>query len=214
VAGQSARAIVTTCWMLVTMRRRRRFFATTIVLIVAVVAAAQAHASELTLSREALQALVASQLFEDGGRWHLQRGACHAYLERPVVALSAGRLIVNAHLSAKLGFEASGSCVGVDLASNVALSGIPRGSGSELSVQDIRVDRADDDSTRQALELLLGVASDAVSRALKIDLMTVVKPTAVPGLPMPARVTRLVITDVVTGQRSVTVRFDLGVAIP
>ena len=89
-----------------------------------------------------------------------------------------------------------------------------RGSGSELSVQDVRIDRADDDATRQALELLLGAASDVVSRALKIDLMTVVKPTAIPGLPMPARVTRLVVTDVTTGKDSVAVKFDLGVAIP
>jgi hypothetical protein len=187
---------------------------TAVVLMAVVCGAARADASDLTLGRDALQALVASTLFQDAGRWHLQRGACYAYLERPVVALSQGRLIVNAHLSAKLGLEASGGCVGVGLASNVALSGILRGSGSELSVQDVRVDRADDDATRQALELMLGAASDAVSRALKIDLMTVVKPTAIPGLPMPARVTRLTVTDVTTGQHSVTVKFDLGVAIP
>jgi hypothetical protein len=193
---------------------RRRFSPTAIVLVLAMTTGARAGASELVLGKDALQALVANALFSEGGRWYLQQGTCFAYLDHPLVGLSEGRMTVSARLSAKLGLEASGACLGVSLVSNVALSGVLRGSGSELSLRDIRVDRVDDDSNSQALELVRGAVSDAVPRALRIDLMTVVKPTAIPGLPMPARVTRLVVTDVVTGQKSVSVTFDLGVAIP
>jgi hypothetical protein len=168
----------------------------------------------LVLGTEALQALVATALFRDGGRWYLQKGACYAYMEHPIVTLVQGRIVIDAQLAAKLGLQSQGTCIGVDLASPVAISGVLRGSGSELAVQDVRVTRANDDATRQALDLLLGAASESVARALRIDLMTVVKPTTVPGLTMPARVTRLAISDVVTGQQSVTVHFDLGVAIP
>jgi hypothetical protein len=183
-------------------------------LVVAAAAVPTAHASELVLGTDALQALVATTLFRDGGRWYLQKGACYTYLEHPVVALAQGRMIIDAHLSAKLGLQSQGVCLGVDLASKVTISGILRGSGSELSVQNVRVDRSNDESTRQALDLLLGAASESVSRALRIDLMAVVKPTTVPGLTMPARITRLAVSDVVTGQQSVTVHFELGVAIP
>ena len=193
---------------------RRAAVATAIAFAVAAAALPAADASELVLGTDALQALVATTLFRDGGRWYLQKGACYAYLEHPVVALARGRMVIDARVSAKLGLQSQGACIGLDLASKVAISGILRGSGSELSVRDLRVDRANDDATRQALELLLGAASETVSRALRIDLMTVVKPTAVPGLTMPARVTRLTVSEVVTGEQSVTVHFDLGVAIP
>jgi len=195
-------------------RARRAWLAATIWLVLVATAAGSADASELVLSKEALAALVASTLFHDGGRWYVQKGACYVYLDHPVVSLSQGRMVIDARLSGKAGLEAQGTCIGVELSSPVAISGILHGSGSKLSVRDVRVDRATDDSTRQALGLLLGAASDSVSRALTVDLMTVVKPTAIPGLPMAARVTRLAVSDVATGAQSVTVRFDLGVAIP
>lgn len=197
-----------------TQSMRRAVFAVAIGLGVATPGGATADASELVLGRDALQALVASTLFRDGGRWYLQKGACYAYLEHPVVALARGRLIVDARLSARLGLESQGACIGLDATSPVSISGVPRGSGSELSIQDVRAERADVDATRQALDLLLEASADSVSRALTVDLMSVVKPTSIPGLPMPARLTRLIISEVVTGKQSITVRFDLGVALP
>jgi hypothetical protein len=189
-------------------------FAIVIAVIAGTVCGGTADASDLVLSRDALQALVTSTLFRDGGRWYLQKGACYAYLEHPVVALARGRMIVDARLSARLGLESQGGCIGVDATSPVSISGVPRGSGSELSIKDVRAEHADVDATRQALDLLLDASADSISRALTIDLMTVVKPTAIPGLPMPARLTRLIVSDVVTGKQSVTVHFDLGVAVP
>lgn len=193
---------------------RQNAFAAATALVLGTAGGGAADASELVLGRDALQALVASTLFRDGGRWYLQKGACYAYLEHPIVALARGRMIVDARLSARLGLESPGGCIGIDATSQVSLSGVPRGSGSQLSIQDVRAERADVDATRQALDLLLDASADSISRALTIDLMTVVKPTAIPGLPMPARVTRLTVSEVVTGKQSVTVHFDLGVAVP
>ena len=194
-------------------RACRKALLAVVALVMAVAAAGAADASDLVLSKEVMEGLVASTLFQDGGRWYLQKGICYAYLGHPVVTLSKGRMVIDARLSGRLGLASQGVCIGVDVSSPVAISGILQGSGSKLSVRDVRVDRASDDSTREALSFLLGATSDSVSRALTIDLMTVLTPTAIPGLPAPARVTRLVVSDVVTGDQSVTVRFDLGVAI-
>ncbi len=195
-------------------RARHLALAIRVSLLVAIAGRGTADASELVLNRAALQALVASTLFHDAGRWYLQKGACFAYLEHPTVTLTKDRMLIDARLAGRLGLESQGTCIGVNLASPVAISGILRGSGSQLSVQDLRVERANDETTRRAFALLLGVSSESVSHALSIDLMTVVKPTAIPGLLMPARVTRLVISDVTTAEQSVSVQFDLGVAIP
>ena len=191
-----------------------RWPTTLIALSVALGCPGAATASQLVLGRDALQALVASTLFGDAGRWNLLQGGCFAYLQQPVVALARARVIINARLTARLGIETSGGCAGIDLGSDVALSGVVRGSGSELSLQDIRVDRVGDDSSSQALELVREAVAQAVPRAVKVDLMALVKPTPIPGLAMPARVTRLVVTGVSTGERSVSVLFDLDVAIP
>ena len=173
-----------------------------------------AAASQLVLGPDALRELVASTLFTEHGRWNLLQGTCFAYLERPVVSLSRARVVINARLTSRLGIEAGGACVGVDLASDVVVSGIVRGSGSELSLQDIHVDRVGNDSSSQTLELLREAVSDSVPRAARIDLMALIRPTAIPGLSKPARITRLAITDVTTNRTSVSVRFELDVAIP
>src|SRR5580658_8350808 len=72
----------------------------------------RAIASELVIGREALQTLVAASVFKDQGRWNLAKGKCYAYLERPHVGLDAGRVIIDAHLSSRLGLTVGDSCVG------------------------------------------------------------------------------------------------------
>ena len=65
----------------------------------------RAFASELLIDRDAVQTLVVASLFKDQGRWYLSKGTCYSYLERPRVALAGGRLVINAHLTARLGLK-------------------------------------------------------------------------------------------------------------
>ena len=79
----------------------------------------RAIASELVIGREALQTLVVTSVFKDQGRWYLAKGKCYAYLERPHVALDAARIIIDAHLSSRLGLSVGDSCVGTEMMSDV-----------------------------------------------------------------------------------------------
>jgi len=118
-----------------------------------------------------VQALVLDQLFNRDGRWYLiDDGDCHTYLESPHTRIALDRLVLRAHLSSRFGQQMGNTCVGADFASNVTLSGKLRGSGHFLILDDIRIDRVDDESARSALDLALKVEPQLIPRAAKIDL--------------------------------------------
>src|ERR1700680_1405493 len=142
----------------------------------------RAPASELVITRDAVQALVLETIFNDQGKWYFAKGTCYAYLERPRVALAGGRLIIDGHLATRVGLDVGSSCVGTDFASDVQLSGRFVGAGSQITLNDIRIDNVKDDSTRQALELIQSAAGASLPRAVDIDLLQLLKPTVVPGV--------------------------------
>lgn len=167
------------------------------------------YASELVISRDAVQALVVATLFKDQGKWYLLKGTCYAYLERPRTALAGGRLTIDGHLSSRVGLEVGNSCVGSEFASDVQLSGRFVGAGSQITLNDIRIDNVKDDSTRQALELLQSAAGTSLPRAVDIDLLQLLKPTVVPGMAIRVVVTGLDIERVTTQPDKVTVDFEM-----
>jgi hypothetical protein len=171
--------------------------------------AAESKASELVIGRSAVQSIVASALFNDQGRWYLTKGNCYAYLENPKVTLANSRLVMNAHLSSRLGVELGGSCLGAGLASDVQLSGQFVGSGSHVTLQDIKIDHVQDEATRQALDLLQSVAGASLPKAVDIDLMQTLKPAIVPGTVIKVSVAGVVIAGVATRPENVTVSFDV-----
>jgi hypothetical protein len=176
--------------------------------------AADAHgssgtASELTISREAVQALVVATIFNDQGKWYLAKGVCYAYLERPRVSLLGGRLVIDGHLASRVGLDVGNSCVGTDFASDVRISGRFVGAGSQITLNDIRIDNVKDDSTRQALDLIQAAAGASMPRAVNIDLLQLIKPTVVPGMPVGVAVTDVQIEAVTTQPDKVTVDFEM-----
>lgn len=169
----------------------------------------RAAASELIIGHDAVQELVVASLFKDQGKWHLVKGKCYAYLERPRTALSGGRLVIDAHLSSRLGLEVGDSCIGKDFGSDVRLSGRFAGAGSQMTLEDIRIDSVTDESTRQAVDLLQSAAGGALPRSENIDLLQVLRPTMVPGTRIKVAVTKLAIAAVKTQNDAVTVEFEL-----
>jgi hypothetical protein len=167
------------------------------------------RASELVIGREALQTLVVGSLFSDQGRWFLLKGTCYAYLEHPHVALAAARVIIDAHLSSKLGVTVGDSCVGADMASNVKMSGKLVGSGSHIKIDDIRIDNIQDDSTRSVVELLQSATGGSLPHSVDLDLLPLLEPTSVPGTGIQVSATNLTITTVATLANSVDVTFDI-----
>jgi hypothetical protein len=187
-------------------RRRRAWF---IGYLSVSAIAGQASASELVIGREALQTLVTTSVFKDEGRWNLVKGKCYAYLERPHVALQAGRVVIDAHLSSRLGVAVGDSCLGAEMASNVRVSGKLAGSGSRLEIDDIHVDSVQDESTRAVIDLLQSATGGSLSKSVNIDILPLLKPVSVPGMDIKVSATNLAISGVSTLADAVDVEFEV-----
>ena len=168
-----------------------------------------AIASELVIGREALQTLVVASVFKDQGRWYLAKGKCYAYLERPHVALGAARVIIDAHLSSRLGVTVGDSCLGTEMMSDVRVSGKLVGSGSHIEIDDIRIDNVQDESTRSVIELLQSATGRSLPSSGNIDLLPLLKPTSVPGTDIQVSATNLAIANVATLADAVDVEFEV-----
>ncbi len=169
----------------------------------------RAVASEILIGRQALQTLVVDSVFKDQGRWYLAKGKCFAYLERPHVALEAGRVIINAHLSSRLGLTVGDSCLGAEMMSDVRVSGKLVGSGSHIEIDDIRIDNVQDESTRQVIELLQSATGRSLPQSVSIDLLPMLKPASVPGTDINVSATNLAIANVSTLADAVDVQFEV-----
>jgi hypothetical protein len=169
----------------------------------------RAIASELVIGREALQTLVVTSVFRDQGRWYLAKGKCYAYFERPRVALEAGRVIIDAHLSSRLGLTIGDSCVGTQMMSDVRVSGKLVGSGSHIDIDDIRIDNVQDESARNVIELLQSATGGSLPKSTSIDLVPLLKPATVPGTDINVSATNLAIAKVTTLADSVDVEFEV-----
>ena len=117
----------------------------------ALISGAPARAAEIVLEPSAVQKLVVESLFRDNGRFYLQRGACNAFLDSPAVTLTAGRVVIRSHLSARLGMDFGDSCAGVDLASWATVSGVPSAQGTAVRLGDVRIEDVGDANTRVVL---------------------------------------------------------------
>ena len=169
----------------------------------------RALASELLIGREALQTLVVASVFKDQGRWYLAKGKCYAYLERPHVALDSARVIIDAHLSSRLGLSVGDTCVGTELMSDVRVSGKLVGSGTHIEIDDIRIDNVQDESTRKVIELLQSATGGSLPKSANIDLLPLLKPTSVPGTDIKVSATNLAIANVKTLADAVDVEFEV-----
>jgi hypothetical protein len=169
----------------------------------------RAAASELVIGPAALETLVEASVFKDQGRWYLAKGKCYAYFERPHVALEAGRVIIDAHLSSRLGLIVGDSCVGTELKSDVRVSGKLVGSGSHIEIDDIRIDNVKDESTRQIVDLLQSATGGSLPKSVNVDLLPLLKPTNVPGTDIKVSATNLAIARVTTQADAVDVEFDV-----
>ncbi len=127
-----------------------RFLRTTSIAAL-VLSAATAHGAEIVLEQSAVQKLVVESLFKEHGRFYLQRGACSAFLDSPAVTLTAGRVVIRSHLSARLGMDLGDSCAGVDLASWATVSGEPGAQGATIRLTNIRIEDVGDANTRIVL---------------------------------------------------------------
>jgi len=171
--------------------------------------------SVFTVGPRNVQSLVLEQLFNRAGRWYLiDDGDCHTYLESPHTHIALDRLVLRAHLSSKFGQPMGNGCVGADFASNVTLSGKLHGSGHLLMLDDIRIDRVDDESARSALDLALKIDPQLIPRAANIDVSELVKKDAIMAAGVPAHLDEFRIVNITTRPDSIVIQFDLSMSGP
>lgn len=183
--------------------------------MVSAMAMNMAGAAMLSLGPRGVQALIAEQLFNRKGRWYLiDDGACHTYLESPRAHLEAGRLVLHAHLSSRLGQRLGDACAGADFASTVTLSGRLRGADRQLILDDIRIDRVDDESTRSALALALQLAPQALPREVGIDILELGRTQTLAVAGLPVRLDQFHIVSLTTRPEGIVIQFDLGLSTP
>jgi len=171
--------------------------------------------SVLSVGPHSVQTLIVEQLFDRTGRWYLiNDGACFTYLESPQTHLAADRVVLRARLVSKLGQRIGNGCVGADFASNVAVSGKLRGGGHLLILDDIRIDRVEDESTRSALNLALQVDPQLMPRTANINVSEFVKKDFIAAGASAARLDEFHIVSVATRPDAVVIHFDLSLSIP
>jgi len=175
-----------------------------------------AASSALSLGPRGMQTLVVEQLFDRKGRWYLSDddGICYTYLESPHVRLTSDRLVLKAHMVSRLGQRLGSNCVGVDLQSDVTVSGKIRGSGHQLMLDDIRIDRVDDDAARSALNLALQVNPDAIPRTARIDVLESLRKQVFAAGALAVHVDEIHIAGVTTRNDTLIIQFDLSLSAP
>jgi len=175
-----------------------------------------AAASTLSLGPRGVQSLVAEQLFTREGRWYLidDGGVCYTYLESPHVRLASDRLVLKAHMVSRLGQRFGNNCVGADLASNVTVSGKVRGSDHQLILDDIRVDRVEDEAARNALNLAMQVQPDSIPRAAQIDVLESLRkqPFAAGGFAV--HLDQIHIASITMRNDTLVIQFDMSLSAP
>jgi hypothetical protein len=172
--------------------------------------------SVLSLGPRGVQTLVTEQLFNRAGRWYLldDEGVCYTYLEGPHVRLVSDRLVLKAHMVSRLGQRFGSNCVGTDLASDVTVSGKIRGGGHQLLLDDIRIDRVDDEAVRNALNLALQVNPDSIPRTARIDVLDSLRKQAFTAGSFAVHVDEIHIASITTRNDTLVIQFDLSLSAP
>jgi hypothetical protein len=173
--------------------------------------AVESTAASLSVGTATLQRLMADNVFNRQDRWYLQDGNCYAYLEAPQIRLAGGRVIIAAHLTSQLGVDMSNSCLGSAFVSNVVMSGRLVGSGTTLTLADIRIDGVEDEAARSALDLLQAIAPTTLP---PIDILQTIRSRPVEAGEVPIVVDTLQIDTVTTSDQAITIRFDIGLSAP
>jgi hypothetical protein len=189
---------------------------TPVSLLAALLAAcASAHASEIAIGSNTIQKLVAEQLFARQGRWYLlDDGPCYAYLENPKIRLEGGRLVLDAHVSSRVGQRIGNYCAGSGFSSQVALSGRLVGQASTLTLSDIQIDHVEDGATRAVLDLIQNMAPQAMPRAFSVDVLASIRGTPINLAEYSISVQQFRIASVTTRPTAAVVVFDLALSTP
>lgn len=111
---------------------------------------ASASAIEVKVSSPALERTLKAQLFSTPGpsgkpeRYYLKgnpTSACGTYADDPHVTYKDDRIVVRMRVHSKLGTALRGTCIGINLTTDTAVSFIPVAEGESVGFRDARFDQ-------------------------------------------------------------------------
>lgn len=125
-----------------------RVFITALTLLILAASLAPCRASQLTISRDALERTLRQQLFAGpNGIYYLKGGpqsACSITAAEPRLTFDQDRIVVHLKTRAHLGRAVGGSCVGVTLNFPAEVSLAPDAEGETIGFRDARLDKVSD----------------------------------------------------------------------
>lgn len=147
-----------------------RFHAARILL--AVLFAFPAMAASLELRYDALERIVAEQLFTQEGRRYVrgsQATKCQfAYLEAPHVSADNGRLRVTAKFSGRSALDLLGHCVGMGDSFDLTVTASPIPRNGAVALKDVKVTTVRDSYYIRRVRAAL---ADSIAKGFKIDVL-------------------------------------------
>ena len=130
------------------------------------------QALTLTVGPQPLQRALVKQLFSaPDGRYYL-RGkrdspGCFLYAQDPHLRFAGNRILLDLHLTGKVGSNFAGACVGLAWSGDAEISVLPQAQGATIGFTDVRVEKlTSDHELDRLLEPLLAAL---VPRSLKVD---------------------------------------------
>ncbi len=101
-----------------------------------------ARAAEVHLRFEALQRMLADQMFTDDGRRYVRGNRAdkcnYAWLEKPVVSGSGGRLLIRARFTGRSSVDLFGRCVGLGDSFDLSITATPFYADGYVGLKDVK----------------------------------------------------------------------------
>lgn len=148
-----------------------RFMRRWLVLCVLLFLTAAAHATDVSISAQALERTLKTQLFNaPDGRYYLRgdrNSSCFVYADSPRVTFVQDRVVVHIHTRAKLGTGVYGACVGVSLTRDVDVSVLPDAQGETIGFRDARIDHLS--NSKELNFLLVPFLSHQLPQQMKVN---------------------------------------------
>jgi hypothetical protein len=145
-----------------------------------VLAARSADAFDLVVHSSMVLKALKAQVFKERGRYYLQRPdrCSDPYLDNPSVSFKQGRVYVGARFAGKIGGLIGGVCKSATTQpSAVMLSARPVLLGDQASLEDVRLEAADDPMVAALLQSL--VRTNSLSK-LHVDLLQAARAVTAP----------------------------------
>ena len=138
-----------------------------------------ARALDLVVHASTVTKALKAQVFKDKGRYYLQkpRPCNDPYLENPTVSFKDGRVFVGARFAGRIGALIGGICQSATEPSAIVLSARPVLRAQQATLEDVRIEAADNPMVAAALQNLIG--GNALSR-LHIDVLEAVRTLTAP----------------------------------